>query len=176
MRIAPNDRVQQAAVAGVVLAMLGISGCSVINEQSTTRQYAASDGIVEDLGPVELRNILIVSAEEGTPGALLGTIFNTSEDPVQVTIQGENESTEITIEGEDKFVFEEETGDDATLAGISEIPGSLVDLDFSVEADTATFRVPVVDGTLAEYREFVPGGYTPEPSEPAATEEAHGGE
>ena len=176
MRIAPNDRVQQAAVAGVVLAMLGISGCSVINEQSTTRQYAASDGIVEDLGPIELRNILIVSAEEGTPGALLGTIFNTSEETVQVTIEGENESTEITIEGDDKYVFEDETGDDATLEGISEIPGSLVDLDFSVGSEATTYGVPVVDGTLAEYREFVPGGYTPEPSEPAATEEAHGGE
>jgi hypothetical protein len=176
VRIAPNDRVQQAAVAGVLLAMLGISGCSVINEQSTTRQYAASDGIVEDLGPVELRNILIVSAEEGTPGAILGTIFNTSDEPVQVTIEGENETAEITIEGEDKYVFEEEVDDDGTLSGISEIPGSLVDLDFSVGADTATYGVPVVDGTLEEYREFVPGGYTPEPSEPAATEEAHEGE
>jgi hypothetical protein len=176
VRIAPNDRVQQAAVAGVVLAMLGISGCSVINEQSTTTQYAASDGIVEDLGPVELRNILIVSAEEGTPGALLGTIFNTSDQPVRVTIQGENATAEITIEGEDKYVFEEEVTDDGALSGVSEIPGSLVDLDFAVDAETATYGVPVVDGTLAEYREFVPGGYTPEPSEPAVTEEAHGGE
>ena len=30
--------------------------------------------------------------------------------------------------------------------------------------------------TLQEYREFVPGGYTPRPSEPAATEEAAEGE
>ncbi|MHA7263204.1 hypothetical protein ACX80W_08400 [Arthrobacter sp. TMN-37] len=176
MRIAPNHRVQQAAVAGVVLAMLGITGCSVINEQSTTREYAASDGIVENLGPVELRNILIVSTDEGTPGTLLGTVFNSSDQPVQVTIQGENEMAEITVEADGKYVFEEEVADDGTLQGISDIPGSLVDLDFTVESETATYGVPVVDGTLAEYREFVPGGYTPEPSEPAATEEAHGGE
>ncbi len=176
MRIAPNRRVQQAAVAGVVLAMLGITGCSVINEQSTTRQYAASDGIVENLGTVELRNILIVSTDEGQPGTLLGTVFNNGDEPVQLTIEGENETSEITIDGGDKYVFEDEVDDDGTLQGISEIPGSLVDLDFTVESETETYGVPVVDGTLAEYRDFVPGGYTPEPSEPAATEEAHGGE
>jgi hypothetical protein len=176
VRIARNDRVQQAAVAGMVLSMLGITGCSVINEQSTTRQYAASDGIVENLGDIELRNILIVSAEEGAPGTLLGTIFNKSDEPVQVRIEGENETSEITIEGEGKYVFEDETSDDGTLQGISEVPGSLVDLDFSVGSESATYGVPVVDGTLEEYREFVPGGYTPEPSEPAVTEEAHEGE
>ena len=48
----------------------------------------------------------------------------------------------------------------------------------SAEADgeEATFQVPVLDGTLEEYRDFVPGGFTPRPSEPEATEEAAEGE
>jgi hypothetical protein len=144
-----------------------------VNQQATTIQYAASDGIVERVGPVLLRNVLIISSAEGEPGTLLGSLFNESDSPVQVTIDGENETSQITIEANDKYVFEDEVDDDGTLQGISEIPGSLVDLEFTVNSESKTFRVPVLDGTLEEYREFVPGGFTPEPSpSEEATEEA----
>lgn len=165
MKIAPKKRVQLAVAAGsAVLALLGATGCSAVNEQATTIEYAASDGIVERVGPVLLRNVLIITSDEGEPGTLLGTLFNESDSPVQVTIDGENENSQITIEAEGKYVFEDEVDDDGTLQGISEIPGSLVDLEFTVNSESETFRVPVLDGTLEEYREFVPGGFTPEPS------------
>ncbi|WP_049822561.1 hypothetical protein [Arthrobacter sp. H41] len=172
MKSAPKNRVQQAAAAGAVLAVLGVTGCTANNLQATTIQYAASDGIVKDVGPVELRNILVISAEDGEPGRLLGTAINTSDSPVQLTIEAENETAEITIEADEKWVFEDEVDDDGTLAGIAEIPGSLLDLTFSVESETAEFNVPVLDGTLEEYREYVPGGFTPEPPEPAVNEDA----
>ncbi|WP_309071195.1 hypothetical protein [Arthrobacter sp.] len=179
MKSAPKKRVQLATTAGAaVLAVLGATGCSAVNEQATTIQYAASDGIVESVGPVKLRNILIITSGEGEPGTLLGTMINDSDSPVQVTIDGENESSQITIEANDKYVFEDEVDDDGTLEGVSEVPGSLVDLEFSVNSETATFGVPVLDGTLEEYREYVPGGFTPEPSPSeeageAAAEEEH---
>lgn len=177
MKSAPKKRVQLAVAGTAVLAILGATGCSATSLQATTIQYAASDGIVERVGPVLLRNILIITSEEGEPGTLLGTMFNESDSSVQVTIEGENETSQITIEANGKYVFEDEVDDDGTLQGISEIPGSLVDLEFSVNSENATFRVPVLDGTLEEYREYVPGGFTPEPSpstEPAeAAEEEH---
>ncbi|SDI42140.1 hypothetical protein SAMN04488693_11112 [Arthrobacter subterraneus] len=165
MKSSPKKRVQLAVTAGsAVLALLGATGCSATSLQATTLQYSASDGIVEQVGPVLLRNILIITSDEGEPGRLLGTMFNESDSPVQVTIDGENESSQITIEANDKYVFEDEVDDDGTLQGISEIPGALVDLDFTVNSESQTFRVPVLDGTLEEYREYVPGGFTPEPS------------
>lgn len=165
MKSAPKKRVQLAVAAGsAVLAVLGATGCSATSLQATTIQYSPSDGIVDQVGPVLLRNILIITSDEGEPGNLLGTMFNESDSPVQVTIEGENESSEITIEGNGKYVFEDEVDDDGTLQGISEIPGALVDLDFTVNSESATFRVPVLDGTLEEYREYVPGGFTPAPS------------
>ncbi|WP_026550361.1 hypothetical protein [Arthrobacter sp. Br18] len=171
MKSAPKNRVRQAVAAGALLAVLGVTGCTANNLQATTIQYAASDGIVKDVGSIELRNILVISSEDGEPGRLLGTAINTSDSPVQLTIEAENETAEITIDAEESWVFEDEVDDDGTLAGIAEIPGSLLDLTFSSEEETATFNVPVLDGTLEEYREYVPGGYTPEPREPAATEE-----
>jgi hypothetical protein len=168
--------VQQAVAAGAVLLTLGVSGCSFTAEQSTTTQYAASDGIVKDLGPVLLRNILIIGRDDETAGRLIGTVFNTSDDPVTLSIQAGGAATEVTIDGQGEFKFEEESSDDATLEGLEDIPGSLIDVEFDVEGEQAVFEVPVLDGTLEEYREFVPGGYTPRPSEPAATEEAAEGE
>ncbi len=172
MNSAPKNRVQQAVAAGAVLLTLGVSGCSFTTDQSTTTPYAASDGIVKDLGPVLLRNILIVGRDDETAGRLVGTVFNTSDDPVTLSIQAGGASTEVTIDGQGQFRFEEESSDDATLEGLEDIPGSLIDVEFDVEGEQAVFEVPVLDGTLEEYREYVPGGYTPRPSEPAATEEA----
>jgi hypothetical protein len=173
---APKNRAQQAVAAGAVLLMLGVSGCSFTADQSTADPYAASDGIVKDLGPVLLRNILIVGRDDESTGRLVGTVFNTSDDPVDLSIQAGGAATSVTIEGQGQFTFEDETTDDATLESLEALPGSLVDVDFDVEGEEATFEVPVLDGTLEEYREFVPGGYTPRPSEPAATEEAEEGE
>ncbi|MHA7240820.1 hypothetical protein [Arthrobacter sp. TMS1-12-1] len=176
MNFAPKNRVQLSVAAGAVLVMLGVSGCSFTSEQSTTTQYAASDGIVKDVGPVLLRNILIVGSDGESSGRLVGTVFNTSDQPVDLSIRAGGAETRITVDGEGEFRFEDETEDDSTLEGLDDAPGSLIDVDFGVDGEEATFQVPVLDGTLAEYREFVPGGFTPRPSEPAATEEAAEGE
>ncbi|MEC5200520.1 hypothetical protein RCH21_002766 [Arthrobacter sp. PL16] len=176
MKNAPKNRVQQSVAAGAVLMMLGVSGCSFTAEQFTATPYAPSDGIVKDVGPVLLRNILVVGRDDETAGRLIGTVFNTSDEPVDLSIRAGGASTSVTIEGQGEFRFEDETADDSTLEGLQDVPGSLIDVDFEVEGEDATFQVPVLDGTLEEYREFVPGGYTPRPSEPAATEEAAEGE
>lgn len=174
MNRAPNNRVQPAVAAGALLLTLGISGCSLA-PQSTTHN-PPSDGIVEDLGPVLLRNILIVGRDDETAGRLIGTVFNTGDEPVDLSISAGDASTSITIQGQGEVRFEDETADDASLEGLVDLPGSLIAVDFRIESEDATFNVPVLDGTLPEYREYVPGGYTPRPSETAATEEAAEGE
>lgn len=175
MNFAPKNRAQQAVAAGAVLVMLAVSGCNLVAEQSTTTQYAASDGIVKDLGPVLLRNVLIVGSDDEAAGRLIGTVFNTSDQPVDLSIQAGGAATSITVDGQGEVRLEDETADDATLEGLEDVPGSLIDVVFGVEGEDATFQVPVLDGTLEEYREYVPGGYTPRPSEPAATDKAAAG-
>lgn len=176
MKSAPKNRAQRAVAASALLVVLPLSGCNLTAEQSTTTQYAASDGIVEDLGPVLLRNILVVGSDDEAAGRLVGTVFNTSDDPVDLSIRAGDVTTSVTIQGQGQIKFEDETEDDATLEGLEENPGSLIAMDFEVDGEQATFSVPVLDGTLEEYREFVPGGFTPRPSETATTEEATEGE
>lgn len=165
---------QRALAAGAILVMLGASGCTYTNEQSTALRTTAGDGLVRDLGPVLLRNILVVADDEGTEGRLAGTVFNTSDEPVDLSISAGSASGSVTIDGGGQVRFEDDTADDGILQGLDDIPGSLLDVDFEVEGEEATFQVPVVGGSLEEYREFVPGGYTPRPSETAAEEAAEG--
>jgi len=176
VNFAPKNRAQQAVAAGAVLVMLAVSGCNFIVEQSTTAPYAPSDGIVKDLGPVLLRNVLIVGSDDETAGRLIGTVVNTSDQPVDLSIEAGGASTSVTVDGQGEVRLEDETADDATLEGLDEVPGSMIAVDFRIESEDATFNVPVLDGTLPEYRQYVPGGYTPRPSETAATEEAAQGE
>lgn len=165
MKFAPRKHVQRTVAAGIAATvLLTATGCSLVSPQATTLEYSAADGIVEDLGPLELRNILLVSPSEGKPGTLLGTVFNTSSSDVQLTIDGDTESATITVPGNGKFVFEDEDTEDGTLAGISERPGALVDLPFTVNSQTKDIKIPVLDGTFERYQEFVPGGYTPAPT------------
>ncbi len=176
MNVVPKNRAQQAVAAGAVLVMLAVSGCNLVAPQSTTMVYAPSDGIVQELGPVLLRNVLIVGTDDETDGRLVGTVFNTSDDDVDLSISAGGAATRVTIEGQGKLRFEDETAVDATLAGVEEVTGSLVDVDFEVDGEEATYEVPVLSGSLEEYREYVPGGYTAPPSEPAVTEDDEEGE
>ncbi|TYC98337.1 hypothetical protein FQ377_10530 [Arthrobacter echini] len=176
MNVVPKNRAQLTIAAGAALVMLSVSGCNFTAPQGTTMVVAPSDGIVKDLGPVLLRNILIVGTLDESEGRLVGTISNTSDDAVDLSIRAGGASTRITIEGGGELRFEDETGDDGTLAGVEDVPGSLVPVDFEVEGERATYEVPVLDGALEEYREYVPGGYTAPPSEPATMDEESEGE
>lgn len=176
MKSAPKNRVQQAVTAGAVVVLLGTSGCSLYADQTTREIYSPSDGIVSDLGDLRLRNIMIVGTADGSDGRFIGTIANTGDQDADITIDTGSASTEITVEALTDFKFEDETDDDATLEGLDTTPGARIPVEFTVNGEASTVGVPVLDGTLEEYREFVPGGYTPRPSEPAATQEAHEGE
>ena len=75
MRSTAMNRAQRGKLA-LTAAALGASlltaGCGYITPQQTSHQYSASDGIRADLGPLQLRNMLIVSSGENEPGRLIG--------------------------------------------------------------------------------------------------------
>jgi hypothetical protein len=180
---APKTRVQRAVAAGAAaLALLGATGCGTINEQATTKQYAASDGIVRNVGDVKLRNILIVADNEASPGRIIGTAVNTSASPVQLSFEADGGTAQVTVPANGEYRFDDaaegETEGEAVLAQAGGIPGSLVPVTVSAESESEEIQVPVVDGTLPEYAQYVPGGSTEpaaEPAEPAESDE-HAGE
>jgi hypothetical protein len=163
------NRAQRAKVA-LTAAALGVglltSGCGYTNSQQTSQQYQSSDGIITDLGPLQLRNMLIISAGEDQPGRLIGAVYNTSSEDVKLTVNGaEGSQTEIPVKANSSTLLND-SSDEAILSTTGGIPGSLVDVEITEDGTNAsnTVKVPVLDATLEEYKEYLPAGSTPSPT------------
>lgn len=187
MRFTAMNRGQRGklamAAAALSVGLLALTGCGYINAQQTSEQYAASDGTRSDVGPVELRNMLIVASDENQPGRVIGAIYNSSSKDVKVTLSGaEGSKTEVSVK-KNSYTLLNDSTDPATLSTAGGKPGSLVDIKVTEDGTNVekTVKVPVVDGTLQEYAPYLPGGSpTPTPSEtgtstetPAHTEAGH---
>jgi len=154
-------RVQRLSlIAAIGIGALAFTGCSAINPQSTTMNYSASDGVKLDMGNLELRNVLIVSGGADAPGRVLGTFYNTSASDITLTIGGARGSqTEVTVKAGGNPVVLDGKADKAILSTISSPPGAMEALNLRQSGggtETATLNVPVLDGTLAEYKSMVP--------------------
>ncbi|MCC3270904.1 hypothetical protein MUG94_02080 [Arthrobacter gengyunqii] len=157
MRFTPKNRAQRAAAAGVIaLAVLGVSSCSAVNEQATVREYSPSDGIVENVGDVELRNILMVSNGGGEEGRLLGTVVNASSEDIEFSLATGGTTLRWNIDAGDKVVFEDALAAEVTVPNVDTVPGTGLRGDASNGTETVEVNIPVVDGTLADYREYLP--------------------
>ncbi len=169
MRIAASKRIVNRAQRISLIALIGagalaVSGCSYINPQSTGQIYSASDGVRSDMGSLELRNILIVSSGENKPGRIIGAVFNTSDSDIQLTISGPTGSqTEIAVKAHGDYYLNEKS-DASILSTVSAAPGALELLRLEQTGGTgpqsAELNVPVLDGTLKEYQQYIP---TPSP-------------
>ena len=71
-----------AAFAGAVLAL---SGCQAFSPTQTDVAYQPADGVAVDLGDVQIRDLLVVTAAKGEIGTLSGLVINSGNAPVAVT-------------------------------------------------------------------------------------------
>ena len=166
MRSTAMNRAQRGKLA-LTAAALGASlltaGCGYITPQQTSHQYSASDGIRADLGPLQLRNILIVSTGEDKPGRLIGAVYNSSSQDVKLTVNGAKGSqTQVPVKANSYTLLNGST-DEAILSTSGGIAGSLVDIKVAEDATnvTKTVKMPVLDATLPEYKEYLPAGSEP---------------
>ena len=184
MKFAPTNRVHRALAAGAgVLALLATSGCGAVNEQATTRQYSASDGIVTSVGPVDVRNLLIVANDAESSGRFLGTVVNTSDSPVQLTLAVASDSASVTIPADGQIKFEDEAHTTEVDAAGADA-GALAPVTLRVNSESSEVRVPVLDAALAEYGAYLespqptgtasPTSPAGEPTTTAPAEEAPG--
>ncbi|MBD8044694.1 hypothetical protein H9638_12830 [Arthrobacter sp. Sa2BUA2] len=173
MRFTPKNRTRTAAAAGVIaLSLLGATGCSAVNDQATTLEYSPSDGIVQDLGDLQLRNIVLVSDGDGDPGRLLGTVANTSSEPInlELSIGGSDLSWNIPAGG--KVIYDDAPQSEVLVASVNVIPGTGIRAEATAASETATLNIPVVDGQVSYYQDYLPTAEATPTSE--ATEEAAG--
>lgn len=140
---------------------LGATGCGLIAPQGTLETYAPSDGIDVSLDGVEVRNLLLIADESGENFNVVFGGLNKGTDPVVVSMTFVEGSTEASVDvllepGLTSFGNPE--GENApvlvSLPGLK--AGATVETYFQVAGGGEDNRqVPVLDGTLAEYRQYV---------------------
>ncbi|SEE80147.1 hypothetical protein SAMN04489740_2595 [Arthrobacter alpinus] len=164
MRIAAGIRGTKRAqrlslIAAIGIGAMAFTGCSAINEQSTTRVYSASDGVRLDMGQLELRNVLIVAEAADGPGRVTGTFYNQSESDITLTISGaQGAQTEITVKPGAPTVLNS-TADSSILSTVASAPGAVETVELRTSgssSESATLQVPVMNGTLKEYNKSLP--------------------
>lgn len=180
MRFTAMNRGQRGklamAAAALSVGLLALTGCGYVNAQQTSHQYAASDGTRSDVGPVQLRNMLIVSTGENEPGRVIGAVYNSSSKDVKVTLKGaEGSQTEVSVK-KNSYTLLNDSTDAATLSTAGGKPGTLVDVQVTEDGTNVnkTVKLPVVDGTLKEYEKYLPAGSTPTETPTPSETATHG--
>lgn len=165
------------AGATVVMAFtLGFTAACGGSQQDPSAQDsedldAVAVGVDGDVGQVDVRSLLIVSTARSEPGRLLGTLSNTAGTEAQVTIADSDEDLPLTVPPNGDITFDTQ---ETLLESVAEPPGARVPLTVTSGSESVELLVPVVDGTLDQYRPYVPGGPetgggtggTPSPSTP----------
>ena len=167
MRFTAMNRGQRGklamATAALGIGLLSMTGCGYINPQQTAQQYSASDGTRTDLGPLQLRNFIIVSDGEDKPGRVIGAVYNTSAQDAVLTIKGAQGSQAQVPVKQHSYTMLNDTTEAKILIPAGAKPGGLAQVTISDDATSqaAQFGVPVLDGTIVDYKSYLP---TPEPS------------
>jgi len=128
--------------------------------QATQLAYDPSDGIGTEVGDVQVRNALLIS-DDGETASLAVALVNSGDTNVQLTVSWEAESgraeRNVSVPaGETVSLGAEE--DVLELEGVDAQPGSNFPVYFQYgDEEGRELAVPVLDGSLEEYSDLVPG-------------------
>ncbi|MET4079372.1 hypothetical protein ABIB53_002557 [Janibacter sp. UYMM211] len=174
--VKPSQTTRARAGAAALLAVAATTGCSYTSPFQTDETMSLGDGVPVDIGDLELRNLVVVSGEEGGEGTLTGTAVNTGSKDVQLQVAVADGGEPVTADvppGE--VVLLGEGSDAVKLSKVPAPPGAMAEMTVATgSSDVTPVSVPVLPPT-GYYEEFAPPGYTPpaEPSESETESEEH---
>ncbi len=152
-----------SSIALAAAVALGATGCGLFAPQATTDPYSPSDGIDVTVAGVDVRNLMLIADEEAENFNVVFTGVNTGDETVQLRISFVDANGTSTATAD----FEVKPGSTPFGAVDGEFPPVLVSIpDLAPGAMVTAFlqvpggadverQVPVLDGTLAEYRPYV---------------------
>lgn len=157
-----------SSIALAAALALGATGCSLIAPQGTTVPYAPSDGVDVNIEGIDVRNIMLIEDETGENFNVVFTAVNrtgAAQDVAMsfVAADGSRASAEFSVPA-GTTAFGNPEGEIAPV--LVSVPGlaagATVSTYFQLAgAPEVQYDVPVLDGTLVEYREYVlPAGFS----------------
>lgn len=138
--------VAAATLAGAVLAL---SGCQAFSPIQTDVAYEPADGVAVDLGDVQIRDLLIVTAAKGEIGTLSGLVLNKGDAPVTVSFATgpgvDSVAQALVPAGGQTRLSGVEGATPVTLPSITAAPGDIIKVVVSTPAAGApAVSVPVL--------------------------------
>ncbi|MEY5146164.1 MAG: hypothetical protein RL224_478 [Actinomycetota bacterium] len=146
-----------AAIAALI-TVFALAGCSLHREVASLDPYSPSDGVQVDLPELKARNVLFVADADGN-AVLIGSFINSTDGTVSAQLEtmdseGKVVLTDITISPEGKFDLGY-NGTEGKRLLLTEMPGSMHPVYIRAGGDPTEILVPILDGTLEEYRSFI---------------------
>jgi len=139
------------------LATLSLAGCSLSGTVSSLQPYAPSDGVQVDAQSLKARNVLIIQGDSGR-AVLIGSFVNSSQDDLVASVQtkdaaGQDIRVEFAVKAGTKFDLGY-NGTEPITFKLDGTPGQVHEVAVSGGGDPFVLDVPVMDGSLEEYRAF----------------------
>ncbi|MUN64062.1 hypothetical protein GMA12_13095 [Kocuria sediminis] len=167
MKTAARKSLKRAGLsAAAVAALLTASGCSAINPVATAEVgYAPADGIVVEMGDLKATDLLIVAESAEAEGRLLGSLTNSGDQDMTVTVDADGATGEIPVPAGTTLKLAET--EPVLLDPAGAMPGLMVQTEISAAGESVTESVPVLDHTFPRYAEYIPGGAPTTPANPS---------
>jgi hypothetical protein len=130
--------------------VLVMTGCATGGEDNWNSTTVGDD---KSVGELDLRSVLLVTDEEGSPGRLLGTFENNGDQAIDVEISDDDEDLIVTVPAQGSVGLDTL---ETLLETAGEAPGARTTLTATTIAGDVELLVPVVDGTLDPYEPYLP--------------------
>lgn len=148
------------ALALIATLTVGLSGCSLLAPVATTHPYDPSDGVGTTVANVDVRNLLLVGEEGGRTFNAVFTAVNRTEKKQRLEVifapeGGTEQAYSVTVKpGSTKFGS---LKDRMMLLDIPKLKiGSTIKTYVRAgNAKQEMLYVPVLDGTLKEYQDYM---------------------
>ncbi len=152
----PSRPARLAALAAVVGLALG--GCSAFSPQTTSNvTYAPSDGVQGEVGGIAVRNLFVLTAEQGAEAELVGALVNSSGEDVSLVVDVEDGAASATVEvpAGRSVSLGPQADEEVAMASLDIVPGRTAEVTFTGGGGELELSAPVLDGTLPEYAELL---------------------
>ncbi|WP_058234484.1 hypothetical protein [Devriesea agamarum] len=165
MNAAPRIR-RLMAVASLGVAVAATSACGYLNPVQTEAVYQQAEGSNATVGTVDVRNMLVLTSDQGKPGALIGAVYNKGQQPTSVTLQGKVDgsvafTSSVQVAPGQLVKIGGKDGEVVSLTETPAAPGAMMKLVVKANDVEQSLSMPVMDGSLAYFKDLEP---SPSPS------------
>lgn len=150
-------RLRRPLIALTVAVTLLLSACA--GEFASSQRTNHGDGVRAELGTqIGVENLILITEDAGAPGRLVGGAVNHWSQGTEVSFTAAGIEETVTVHvGAGETVLLHPDHESIVLPAVPSAPGTNLEFQVSTpEAGSVSVPVPVMDGTIDPYQEYLP--------------------